>query len=101
MQNLLMPAHVQCEQARLARDARFDGLLFTAVRSTAIYRRPVCPAPPPKPENVSYYPSAAAASAAGYRPCLRCRLELSPGDANLLQDQNRHQAWALLNEGGL
>ena len=99
MQNLLMPAHVQCEQARLARDARFDGLFFTAVRSTGIYCRPVCPAPPPKPENVSYYPSAAAASAAGYRPCLRCRPELSPDDANLLQDQTLHQALALLNEG--
>ena len=99
MQNLLMPPQSQCEQARLARDARFDGLFFTAVRSTGIYCRPVCPAPPPKPENVSYYPSAAAASAAGYRPCLRCRPELSPDDANLLQDETLHRALALLNEG--
>jgi len=67
-----------CERARLARDARFDGLFFTAVSSTGIYCRPVCPAPPPKPSNVHYYPSAAAAAAAGYRPCLRCRPELSP-----------------------
>ena len=58
---LSMPSHDQCEQARLARDARFDGLFFTAVRSTGIYCRPVCPAPAPKPENVDYYPSAAAA----------------------------------------
>ncbi|AIF48528.1 DNA-3-methyladenine glycosylase 2 family protein [Dyella japonica] len=69
-----------CEQARLSRDARFDGLFFTAVTSTRIYCRPVCPAPPPKPENVRYYGSAAAAEAAGFRPCLRCRPELSPGN---------------------
>lgn len=75
-----LPAPQVCEQARLSRDARFDGLFFTAVSSTGIYCRPVCPAPAPKPENVSYYVSAAAAESAGYRPCLRCRPELSPGD---------------------
>lgn len=68
-----------CEKARLSRDARFDGLFFTAVRSTGIYCRPVCPAPAPKARNVTYYATAAAASAAGYRPCLRCRPELAPG----------------------
>ena len=68
-----------CEQARLTRDARFDGLFFTAVKTTGIYCRPVCPAPTPKPSNISYYPSAAAAAAAGYRPCLRCRPEAAPG----------------------
>ncbi len=99
MHTASMPTHDQCEQARLARDARFDGLFFTAVRSTGIYCRPVCPAPPPRPKNVSYYPSAAAASAAGYRPCLRCRPELSPDDASLLQDHTLHRALALLNEG--
>ncbi|MFA4760700.1 Ada metal-binding domain-containing protein, partial [Xanthomonas perforans] len=46
------PDRTQCDRARLARDARFDGLFFTAVRSTGIYCRPVCPAPPPKPANV-------------------------------------------------
>ncbi|PSD09901.1 DNA methylase, partial [Stenotrophomonas maltophilia] len=60
-----------CDRARLARDARFDGVFFTAVRSTGIYCRPVCPAPPPKPRNITYFPTAAAAAAAGYRPCLR------------------------------
>jgi AraC family transcriptional regulator of adaptative response / DNA-3-methyladenine glycosylase II len=54
-----------CDRARLARDARFDGVFFTAVRSTGIYCRPVCPAPPPKPRNITYYPTAAAAAAAG------------------------------------
>ena len=80
------PCHVPldpatCEQARLTRDARFDGLFFTAVKTTGIYCRPVCPAPTPKPSNISYYPSAAAAAAAGYRPCLRCRPEAAPGSA--------------------
>ena len=73
-----LPALLVCEQARLSRDARFDGLFFTAVRTTGIYCRPVCPAPAPKPANVTYFPHAAAAEAAGFRPCLRCRPELSP-----------------------
>ncbi|WP_243042309.1 DNA-3-methyladenine glycosylase 2 family protein [Dyella sedimenti] len=75
-----LPDERICEQARLSRDARFDGLFFTAVTSTRIYCRPVCPAPPPKPQHVRYYASAAAAEAAGFRPCLRCRPELSPGN---------------------
>jgi len=99
MHSPALPSYEQCEQARLARDARFDGLFFTAVRSTGIYCRPVCPAPPPQRRNVSYYPSAAAATAAGYRPCLRCRPELSPDDASLVQDHTLHRALALLNEG--
>ena len=69
-----------CEHARLSRDARFDGLFFTAVSSTGIYCRPVCPAPTPKRENVRYYANPAAAEAAGFRPCLRCRPELAPGN---------------------
>jgi AraC family transcriptional regulator of adaptative response / DNA-3-methyladenine glycosylase II len=75
-----LPDYRVCEQARLSRDARFDGLFFTAVTSTKIYCRPVCPAPAPKPANVRYYASAAAAEAAGFRPCLRCRPELAPGN---------------------
>lgn len=68
-----------CEQARLSRDARFDGLFFTAVKTTGIYCRPVCPAPAPKPRNIVYFANAAAAAAAGFRPCLRCRPEAAPG----------------------
>lgn len=68
-----------CERARLARDARFDGRFYTAVLSTGIYCRPICPAPSPKPVNVRYYATAAAAAEAGFRPCLRCRPEASPG----------------------
>ncbi len=71
--------HRACERARLTRDARFDGLFYIAVTSTGIYCRPVCPAPSPKARNVRYYDSAAAAAAAGFRPCLRCRPEAAPG----------------------
>lgn len=67
------------DRARLARDARFDGRFFIGVTSTGIYCRPVCPAPSPKLANIRYYPSAAAAAEAGFRPCLRCRPEASPG----------------------
>ncbi len=67
------------ERARLARDARFDGRFFIGVVTTGIYCRPICPVAPPKPGNVRYFPSAAAAAAAGFRPCLRCRPEASPG----------------------
>ncbi len=67
------------ERARLARDARFDGRFFVAVRTTGIYCRPVCPAVTPKRENVEFFDTAAAAGEAGYRPCLRCRPECAPG----------------------
>jgi len=63
----------------LSRDARFDGRFFVGVKTTGIYCRPVCPANAPKSENVSFYPTAAAAGEAGFRPCLRCRPECAPG----------------------
>ena len=91
-----------CEQARLSRDARFDGLFFTAVSSTGIYCRPVCPAPAPKRENVSYFGNAAAAEAAGFRPCLRCRPELSPGDDSWRRgDATVARALKLIDQGAL
>jgi AraC family transcriptional regulator, regulatory protein of adaptative response / DNA-3-methyladenine glycosylase II len=62
-----------------ARDGRFDGWLFSAVKTTGIYCRPSCPARTPKRENVTFYPSAAAAQAAGYRACKRCRPDAAPG----------------------
>ncbi len=68
-----------CSRARQARDVRFDGRFFIAVTTTGIYCRPVCPARSPKEGNVRYYPTAAAAAEAGFRPCLRCRPEASPG----------------------
>ena len=67
------------ERARLSRDARFDGQFFVGVKTTGIYCRPICPAVPPKSENVVFYPTAAAACEAGFRPCLRCRPECAPG----------------------
>lgn len=74
-----LPDPQVCEQARLTRDGRFDGLFFTAVTSTGIFCRSVCPAPPAKPAHVRYFTNAAAASAAGFRPCLRCRPECAAG----------------------
>lgn len=67
-----------CNAARLRRDPRYDGRFFTAVKTTGIYCRPVCPAKQPLTRNVAYYPTAAAAEAAGFRPCLRCRPETAP-----------------------
>jgi len=68
-----------CYDALKARDARFDGRFFVAVRSTNIYCRPVCPARTPLKRNVDFFIHAAAAERAGFRPCLRCRPELAPG----------------------
>jgi AraC family transcriptional regulator of adaptative response / DNA-3-methyladenine glycosylase II len=72
-----------CFRAVRARDRRFDGRFFTAVSSTGIYCRPICPVRPPKRENMRFYSSAAAAEGAGYRPCLRCRPERAPGLASV------------------
>ena len=67
-----------CNAARLRRDPAFDGVFFVAVRTTNIYCRPVCRVKQPLTRNVRFYPSAAAAEQAGYRPCLRCRPETAP-----------------------
>lgn len=101
METALPLDHAACESARLARDARFDGVFFTAVRSTGIYCRPVCPAPAPKPSNVTYYPTAAAAAAAGFRPCLRCRPELAPEAQDALNNETLQRALALIHDGYL
>ncbi|WP_327043865.1 helix-turn-helix domain-containing protein [Microbispora sp. NBC_01189] len=69
-----------CYLAVSARDSRFDGRFYTAVTTTGIYCRPICPARTPGRANVRFYRHAAAAEAAGFRPCRRCRPELSPGD---------------------
>jgi AraC family transcriptional regulator of adaptative response / DNA-3-methyladenine glycosylase II len=68
-----------CASARLARDKRFDGRFFIAVKTTGIFCRPICPARPPLERNVSYYANAAEAATAGFRPCLRCRPDAAPG----------------------
>ena len=69
----------RCYQAAHSKDARFDGVFFIAVTSTGIYCRPSCPARPPMRKNVRFYPSAAAAQQAGFRACLRCRPDATPG----------------------
>lgn len=70
-----------CYQALTARDSRFDGIFFVGVKSTGIYCRTVCTAKTPLKKNCTFYSSAAASEKAGYRPCLRCRPELAPGNA--------------------
>src|SRR6202522_1580977 len=72
-----------CYRAVRSRDRRFDGRFFTAVASTGIYCRPICPARTPKRENMRFYSSAAAAEGEGYRPCLRCRPGRAPGLATV------------------
>jgi AraC family transcriptional regulator of adaptative response / DNA-3-methyladenine glycosylase II len=82
----------QCYRALRAHDARFDGRFFVGVATTGIYCRPVCPARTPRPASCRFFPSAAAAEAGGFRPCLRCRPELAPGFA--VVDANRRLAEA-------
>lgn len=72
-----------CYQAILTHDARFDGAFFVGVATTGIYCRTICPAKTPRQDRCTFYPSAAAAERAGYRPCLRCRPELAPGSARV------------------
>jgi len=71
--------HDRCYRAVASRDARFDGVFYTAVRTTGIYCRPSCPAVTPRPQNVTFHRSAASAEDAGYRACRRCRPDTTPG----------------------
>ena len=90
------------ERARLSRDRRFDGKFFIAVTSTGIYCRPICPSRTSKSANVRYYATAAAASEAGFRPCLRCRPEAAPGTpAWLGTSAVVRRALRLIDEGAL
>jgi AraC family transcriptional regulator, regulatory protein of adaptative response / DNA-3-methyladenine glycosylase II len=94
--------HEACYRASLRRDARFDGRFYTAVTSTGIYCRPICPAPTAKRKNCLFFPSAASAQAAGFRPCIRCRPELAPGSAGWDgQDASVKRAMAFIADGGL
>lgn len=68
-----------CSRARLSRDPRFDGKFYIGVLGSRVYCRPICPAPTAKEKNCRYFPTAAAAAEAGFRPCLRCRPESCPG----------------------
>src|SRR4051812_5260256 len=91
-----------CSRARITRDARFDGKFFVAVLTTKIYCRPICPARTAKEKNVRYFRTAAAAAEAGFRPCLRCRPECSPGTPAWLGTPNTvSRALRLIDESGL
>src|SRR5215813_14829879 len=91
-----------CYRALQARDPRFDGLFFTALKTTGIFCRPVCPARTPLRRNVEFFPNAAAAQAAGYRPCLRCRPEVSPDLPVWVGTSSTvNRALRLINEGAL
>lgn len=91
-----------CSRARLTRDARFDGKFFIAVLSTGIYCRPICPSRTSKEINVRYYQTAAAAAEAGFRPCMRCRPECSPGTPAWLGTPSTvSRALRLIGESGL
>jgi AraC family transcriptional regulator of adaptative response / DNA-3-methyladenine glycosylase II len=94
--------HEACYRAVSIRDARFDGRLFVAVLTTGVYCRPICPARMPKRENVLFYPTAAAAQQAGFRPCLRCRPEISPDLASWRGTANTvSRGLALIEAGAL
>ena len=91
-----------CSRARLSRDARFDGKFFIGVDGSGVYCRPICPAPTAKEKNVHYFSSAAAAAEAGFRPCLRCRPEASPGTPAWSGTSNTvSRALRLIGETGL
>ena len=87
-----------CYRALLARDARFDGHFFTGVKTTGIYCRPVCAVKAPRRSSCVFFASAAAAEAAGFRPCLRCRPELAP---YALQQNLAYAVWQRIAAGAL
>jgi len=91
-----------CTRARLSRDPRFDGKIFIGVKGSGVYCRSICPAPTAKEKNVRYFATAAAAAEAGFRPCLRCRPECSPGTPAWMGTSNTvSRALRLIGETGL
>src|ERR1700680_1061103 len=88
-------------KALTARDPRFDGIFFVGVTSTDIYCRPICPVKPPKEANCRFFDSAQESEQAGFRPCLRCRPELAPGNAPVDNSQRiAHLIVQRIEEGG-
>lgn len=99
-QDLVPPAldRESCYRALAAKDARFDGVFFTGVKTTGIYCRPVCTVKTPRQSSCLFFGTAAAAEAAGFRPCLRCRPELAP---YALQENLAHAVWQRIAAGAL
>jgi AraC family transcriptional regulator of adaptative response / DNA-3-methyladenine glycosylase II len=92
----------ECETARVSRDHRYDGRFFSGVKTTGVYCRPVCPVRPARGCNVTFFPSAAAAECAGFRPCLRCRPETAPFSPAWKGSQATvERALRLIEQGGL
>jgi len=89
---------VRYYRALAAKDTRFDGVFFTGVKTTGIYCRPVCTVKTPRESSCEFFLSAAAAEAAGYRPCLRCRPELAP---YALQQNLAYAVWQRIAAGAL
>lgn len=87
-----------CYRALAAKDSRFDGVFFVGVSTTGIYCRPICSAKTPRPSSCTFYANAAAAEAAGFRPCLRCRPELAP---YALQQNLAYAVWQRIAAGAL
>src|ERR1035437_2781712 len=87
-----------CYRALTAKDTRFDGVFFTGVKTTGIYCRPVCTVKTPRESSCTFFTTAAAAEAAGFRPCLRCRPELAP---YALQQNLAHAVWQRIAAGAL
>ncbi len=90
--------NASCYRALVAKDARFDGVFFTGVTTTGIYCRPVCTVKTPREASCRFFSTAAAAEAAGFRPCLRCRPELAP---YALQQNLAHAVWQRIAAGAL
>lgn len=90
------------ERARVNRDPAFDGVFYSGVKTTRIYCRPVCPVRPAKAGNIRFFPTAASAERAGFRPCLRCRPETAPGSPAWLGSATTvARAMRLIGEGYL
>jgi AraC family transcriptional regulator, regulatory protein of adaptative response / DNA-3-methyladenine glycosylase II len=91
-----------CSRARISRDPRFDGKFFIGVTGSGVYCRPICPAPHANEKNCRYFATAAAAAEAGFRPCLRCRPECSPGTPAWMGTSNTvSRALRLIEESGI
>jgi AraC family transcriptional regulator of adaptative response / DNA-3-methyladenine glycosylase II len=104
MDKLLTPVspatldRASCYRALAAKDSRFDGVFFTGVKTTGVYCRPVCGVKTPRESSCQFFGTAAAAEAAGFRPCLRCRPELAP---YALQQNLAHAVWQRIAAGAL